>query len=126
MKRPNKEDYIQSNLMNGPYNQTRYAGDLDKYIDFLEQSKGIAIVPSDEEIYKEGRERFKGRAKIGWKAGIFRAGGIFVKSQIKTMPKELSEENVRQLKDSNFALDYLPDDGIKEIYKKILNHYSKQ
>lgn len=40
MKRPNIEDYNQSktgeSLMNGPYNQTKYAEALDKYIDYLE------------------------------------------------------------------------------------------
>ena len=38
MKQPNKEDYHQSktgeNLFNGPYNMTRYANDLEKYIKY--------------------------------------------------------------------------------------------
>lgn len=39
MKKPNKEDYHQDvtgeSLMNGPYNYTRYANDLEKYIEEL-------------------------------------------------------------------------------------------
>lgn len=42
MRRPNIEDYHKDKtgerLMNGPYNQTKYARDLNKYIDKLESN----------------------------------------------------------------------------------------
>ncbi len=58
MERPNLENYHQDktgeDLMNGPYNRTRYASDLEKYIDFLEKQKS-----REPTVFSGGRRKIR-------------------------------------------------------------------
>lgn len=123
MKRPDQEiEYLKDCLIHElPIKVTHLSmSKVLKYIDHLEQSK-VSILPSDEEIenqllslYGEGfLNRNASTLFIEW-----------LKSQIKTMPKELINEDLSSIR---FALKNAFDrKEISDIYKSIVNHYTKQ
>jgi isopentenyldiphosphate isomerase len=125
MKRPDKNEFINTKH----YTPTLYTSELEKYIDFLESNQNkLAVVPSDEEI-EERMNWFLNQLSEDEKKPYVTFGKWLIKdclAQIKTMPKELSDDLMINVLKMYPKQEIGNADLIREVYSRLVKHFTEK
>lgn len=99
----------------------------DNYLEkgYIKEHPQLFLLPTDEEIDSKFDQVYKDTDDIYYTES-FKEGALWLKTKIKSIPKELSEVDLNEIKENEFALSYLPNDGIKSLYENIIQHFTEK